>query len=290
MIKTIKRLAAGISATLVIPILVIAPLASAAPTTFSFTADELTNNWEADRFFPTGGVISVNSFGRNNVARIGIDSNQTQDGTFQRTEGIKTKGVQNFGNEVKVDLYLDQAWEDTVVRAGLWVVGDNGSGARDQKFGIIEFVNNEPCSLSDCSNQGNIVDHVGFRVYDSSIGWKENLTTAFTYNKWVTLGIKLDTTSSLYRYSINGVEVATASAGNNFIREVFLNSYNYGKDDFPNLNSNSYSVHWNGGPVVLANKDQCKGDGWKTSQSPVFKNQGDCVSYFASNGKAKGNR
>lgn len=35
-------------------------------------------------------------------------------------------------------------------------------------------------------------------------------------------------------------------------------------------------------PVVLVSptdKDQCKKDGWKTFNSPVFKNQGDCVSY-----------
>jgi len=34
--------------------------------------------------------------------------------------------------------------------------------------------------------------------------------------------------------------------------------------------------------VVLTSKDQCKKDGWKTSDAPVFKNQGDCVSSFAS--------
>ena len=35
-------------------------------------------------------------------------------------------------------------------------------------------------------------------------------------------------------------------------------------------------------PVVLANKDECKNGGWATSTAPVFKNQGDCVSSFAS--------
>ena len=34
--------------------------------------------------------------------------------------------------------------------------------------------------------------------------------------------------------------------------------------------------------VVLTSKDQCKKGGWETSTSPVFKNQGDCVSSFAS--------
>jgi hypothetical protein len=37
------------------------------------------------------------------------------------------------------------------------------------------------------------------------------------------------------------------------------------------------------------NKDECKNDGWKDFTAPAFKNQGDCVSFIASAGKAKGN-
>lgn len=33
--------------------------------------------------------------------------------------------------------------------------------------------------------------------------------------------------------------------------------------------------------VVLSGSDACKKDGWATSTSPVFSNQGDCVSFFA---------
>ncbi len=33
--------------------------------------------------------------------------------------------------------------------------------------------------------------------------------------------------------------------------------------------------------VQLAGKDDCKDGGWATSTDPEFKNQGDCVSYFA---------
>lgn len=32
-------------------------------------------------------------------------------------------------------------------------------------------------------------------------------------------------------------------------------------------------------------KDQCKKDGWQTFNNPVFKNQGDCVSFVATNGR-----
>lgn len=41
--------------------------------------------------------------------------------------------------------------------------------------------------------------------------------------------------------------------------------------------------------VRLSTKDECKNTGWMASEEPVFKNQGDCVSHFASKGKAKGN-
>lgn len=44
--------------------------------------------------------------------------------------------------------------------------------------------------------------------------------------------------------------------------------------------------------VVLTSKDQCKGGGWATSTLPAYRNQGDCVSHFATtsnNGNDKGN-
>lgn len=43
------------------------------------------------------------------------------------------------------------------------------------------------------------------------------------------------------------------------------------------------------GPIVPTSKDDCKKDGWKLFNNPTFKNQGDCVSFVASKGKAKGN-
>jgi hypothetical protein len=46
--------------------------------------------------------------------------------------------------------------------------------------------------------------------------------------------------------------------------------------------------------VKSQSKEDCKNSGWTTMTNPSngdkpFKNQGDCVSYYASNGKAKGN-
>ncbi|HLL75508.1 MAG TPA: hypothetical protein VK421_09610 [Pyrinomonadaceae bacterium] len=38
------------------------------------------------------------------------------------------------------------------------------------------------------------------------------------------------------------------------------------------------------------NKDQCKDGGWRIFDNPSFRNQGECVSFVASNGKARANR
>lgn len=45
-------------------------------------------------------------------------------------------------------------------------------------------------------------------------------------------------------------------------------------------------------PVLVSpsDKNQCKNEGWKMFNNPVFKNQGDCVSYVQSNAKALGNK
>jgi hypothetical protein len=245
-----------------------------------FTQTELDNNWEADRQFPTDGVTSVSGFGRDNVAQLGINSSLTAPGTFQRTEGIKTVGVGNFGDALQIDLYIDPDWETKAVRAGLWVVDDDGSGERNT-FGIIEFVNNESCEETECSNQSNITNHEGFRIWDNAAGWKENLETDFEYGEWVTLGIELDTSEEQYVYYINGEEVGTAVSGSTFIREVFLNSYNYGQDNFPNLSSESYAANWHVGILNPETKNDCKKGGW---QEYGFKNQGQCIR-FVNTGK-----
>ncbi|MEX0930720.1 MAG: hypothetical protein WDZ68_00325 [Candidatus Paceibacterota bacterium] len=245
-----------------------------------FTQTELDNNWEADRQFPSDGASSTSAFGRDDVARIGIDSTETAPGNFQRTEGIKTVGDKNFGDAVEVDLYLDPDWEDNATRAGFWVVGDDGdenttgTASRDDFYGILEFVNNELCDVEDCTNQSNITDHEGWRFWDSVNGWTD-LATDFTYGEWVTLGIELDTDAEVYNFYINGDLVGSGPGGENFIRELFLNSYNYGLDTFPNLGNDSYAAHWH----VWSNpeaKDECKDGGYEAFG---FSNQGRCIQF-----------
>jgi hypothetical protein len=47
--------------------------------------------------------------------------------------------------------------------------------------------------------------------------------------------------------------------------------------------STTYDFEPDVGPPT--NKDQCKNGGWQSFTTPTFKNQGDCVSYVATNGK-----
>ena len=42
-------------------------------------------------------------------------------------------------------------------------------------------------------------------------------------------------------------------------------------------------------PSVQTAKDQCKNGGWRNFSSPTFKNQGDCVSFFATGGRNPAN-
>jgi hypothetical protein len=51
------------------------------------------------------------------------------------------------------------------------------------------------------------------------------------------------------------------------------------------INNATYDFELTEPGVTLTNKDQCKNGGWQTSTTQTFKNQGDCVSYFASNGR-----
>lgn len=255
--------------------------AATTASTFKFTQSELDTNWGPDRREPTGGYSSLSAFGRANVAQINIDTSKasfypgdidTQN--YYSIEGIKTpKGPaenfdagKNFGQAVEVDLYLDPAWTGNAVRAGLWAVGDNGSGgtsAASDPFGIVEFA--------------NIDNYTGFRYYTDD-GYVE--VPGFTgYGKWVTLKVTLNPATQKYTLSVNGALVGSipSAAHSTYLRNVILNQKNFGTVPQQSLNENNYSVHWSGVLATATSKEQCKNEGWKSYVA--YKNQGDCVSH-----------
>jgi hypothetical protein len=60
------------------------------------------------------------------------------------------------------------------------------------------------------------------------------------------------------------------SLGSGVLGDGVINSMTFGDTTY------TFTEH-----TVLASKDDCKKGGWETSTMPVFKNQGDCVSFFA---------
>jgi hypothetical protein len=249
-----------------------------------FTQHEIENNWQADRIYPSGGASSVSEFGRNDVARLRIDSSQTHQDRFFRLEGIKTSGVRNFGQSVQIDLYVDPDWRNKPVQTGFWVVGDTGTGERDNLFAIIEFVNLEPSVHGETPD----IHHEGFRIFAPGMGWRE-IQGRYNYGSWATLKIELDPQERKYHFYIDGQHVGTGDAGQHHIRDVFLNSYNFGHDEFSRYQASSYAVHWHAGSVHKPDRPDrpdkpsdpksirdCMSWGW---QKYGFKNQGQCIRY-----------
>ena len=60
------------------------------------------------------------------------------------------------------------------------------------------------------------------------------------------------------------------SLGSGVLGDGVINSMTFGDTTY------TFAEH-----TVLSSKDDCKKGGWATSTNPVFKNQGDCVSFFA---------
>lgn len=58
---------------------------------------------------------------------------------------------------------------------------------------------------------------------------------------------------------------------------------------FTDLQNSKYVIVWNKSCTTPTNKDQCKNGGWHSFNTPKFKNQGDCVSWFATNGRNPAN-
>lgn len=246
--------------------------ASAASAPVSYTTTPFTPNevktWTPDRTSPTGGFGSVSFGGRGNVLEMNFIGALASQTPFHKTEGLQ-KNIP-YSDSIKADVYVDSAWAGKTVRAGLWGVGHDAIG-EISSYPVIEY-------STDTAS--------GWRYWTGS-QWVNLQGVAVKQGAWNTLSITHDSVTDKFVYRVNGTEVVTSpDEGSTTIAAAILNSKNYGVD---------YSAHWSNfsyGNVVAAvsNKDDCKGDGWKTAlaaDGSNFKNQGACVSYVASNGKAR---
>ena len=166
-----------------------------------FTPEEVAT-WEADRTFPTGGFDVCHCFrGRNDVARLGIDSaNPSPVSAFYRTEGVqKADDIRRCrpGRSLPRSL-LGKATQHGPVSGCSTRCSRGGSIA----YGIIEFANVEaPVTGAPGTGWGpGSEPFEGFRIWDSEApGTMVNLPNVdFTYGEWVTFRIEVDPNEPAY--------------------------------------------------------------------------------------------
>ncbi|MEO7364104.1 MAG: hypothetical protein ABIV43_01190 [Candidatus Saccharimonadales bacterium] len=249
-----------------------APSSSSATqsTTTAFTPSVVAG-MTTDRTAPSGGYSSTSFGGRDNVLQMNVDgANRSTSGSFYYTEGLKQ--AVNGAVTAKADLYVNSDWIGTSVRAGLWGVGNDANGDISA-YPIVEFTT---------AGDGG---YTGWRVFNDEVGgWTNLASIPYNTNSWNTVGFSYNPATTTFDFTINGVaggsSVATGSVD---LSSLIFNNYNYGPT------STNYTVNWSNlvtGQTVTADKDSCKNNGYASlslSDGTTFKNQGSCVSYFASN-------
>lgn len=226
------------------------------------TQAELDANWETDRAVPSGGYESVSFEGRDDVLEMRIDpDNRSDDSAFYYTEGLlrQTPGAV----ALKADLYIDPDWEGQDVRAGLWGVGHDESGSRNDVFPIIEYHQNVGEGFA------------GWRVWDSSVGWVPHPGST-GHGSWATLEVVLDSENDELILSVDGIPKTIPGLGTATLGEAIINMYNYGPG------TPAYDVHVSDFAVGddLDAKDDCRKGGYAAFG---FKNQGQCIASLVSN-------
>jgi hypothetical protein len=233
-------------------------------TEVPLTSTELTANWSADRTTPSGGFSSTSYEGRNDVLQMGVvGANRSIVDPFYYTEGLQRQ-LGTSPDAVKADLFVDSAWLDTGVRAGLWGVGHDSLGAVSA-YPIVEFTT------------AGAEDFTGWRSWDGvNGGWTNLPSVPYSTDAWNTLSVVFNEATSKFDVYINGALAISSEADTSVeIGAVILNQFNYGPESI------DYTVNWSKfayGNVAASptSKDNCKNAGWSAFG---FRNQGLCIQY-----------
>lgn len=191
----------------------------------------IDSNWTTDRHEPA-------SWNNGTVGISGALDSQQQGSTFYRTEGRKTS--LNNVSSVEASLYIDPAWENTAVRAGLWATGNGAVG----EWGIIDYTS---AAGYVAGNTGLAKDPV-FRTWNSTTGTWTPVMEAVPGQTYV---LRVEVADGNWNYYINGDLLSQVpldgTAGTSAIKEVILNQYNYGAEGTPAdgvFGNRPYTVQW----------------------------------------------
>lgn len=315
MIKTFKRLAAVTSAMLAVPLLVMAPIAKAANSTIynnipsTQPGNVVSLGFEATQTSEFGGQVQFGGTVRSNpTVTVLMSSWGCQAGSWYMKDCVTTPGS-TFSVPITLNVYN---------------VGDNNAPGTNvatvTKSFTIPFrpsADNTNCTEGSigkwfdgttCFN--GLANPISFDLVGVTLPEKVILSIAYNtthhgYAPIVTSACSITAAGCGYDSLNVGVVSALTTGTYPLPNDAYLNSTTLGQycDSDPTT-TGTFRLDpgcWLGyqpafkvsasAPLVgpATNKDQCKNDAWKTFNNPAYKNQGDCVSAVASNGKANGN-
>ena len=157
-----------------------------------------------------------------------------------------------------------------------FMIADNGTAASAQQFylnvytklaGSTAYYN---CRFDYVPTLGSTTNFttVTFAAGDTSVNVGDRAGDAFTCPATLA-DMPADSTISFIALNVGDTSTGDVGLGGYLDNVVVTTAGNATTYDFET------------DPTVLPNKEACKHNGWMTSEAPLFKNQGDCVSYFA---------
>jgi hypothetical protein len=209
---------------------------------------------------------------------INIPANTTLEGNDHTISAGYTFGSNGDGTNTVIGV-IDA---DNVTINDLTVDGTGGTGLH----GVNVFESSN-VTLNDVTIKNN--DKSGLGV-NTSVVTVNNLTTEG--NGWH--GVNVDTkTASLSSLTIDGVsshnEQLQVYVDDTTKNVVVVDTNDQYRETNPQAGGRVNDANYVLKPVKASTKDDCKDGRWETAFQTDYKNQGECVSSVASNGKAKGN-
>jgi hypothetical protein len=273
--KRIKRLMASLSAMIALPILTFAPMVRAAASTV---------------------VVSGNTSSGENQPGWMFNRDSTAPYEFNEDQASIGEGslyVKPIGSTPS-EKFVAENFINTPI-AGIdsisydFQIGDGGSASQANQFYMNVYANfgsSPDDKFYDC--RYNVVPTVGSTTDFTTVTFDPTQAydvTTRSSSPFACPAVPADMDlsdpgSTIRAFALNVGDSSASDAGvSGYLDKVVVTS----------ANGDVVTYDFEQTPTVLPNKEACKNGGWMKSDIPEFKNQGDCVSYFASNGKAKGN-
>ncbi len=275
MVKSFKKLAAGFSAAVMLPVLAFVPIAGAA------TVIMVSGNTSSGENQP--GWM----FNRDASTATPYEFNEDQFSIGEGSLYVKPIGS-NPADKFIAENFINSSITDIGSVSYDFLIGSGGTDTQEEQFYMNVYANfgvSPDDKFYDC--RYDVVPTLGStggfttETFDPTQAYPvtQRNTSPFTCPA---VPADMDTLSAGSTIRAFALTVGDTSAS-----DVGLDGYLDNVVVTKNNDSTTYDFEQ--APVKLSNKEACKNDGWMTSEAPVYKNQGDCVSSFASEGKARGN-